>query len=59
MDGKELKKLREELEMTQEEIARYLQVSLSGYRNWETGRQPITHLIGEGIKSKLKFYKGE
>ncbi len=40
--------------MTQEEFARFLDVAVSTVRNWEQGRAPVSPIVGDGIKARVK-----
>lgn len=53
MDKKELKKIRSETGLSQEKMASFLNVSFSCYSKWEQGVNPISELVGLGIKAKL------
>lgn len=54
MTGEDLKELRGRAELTQQEMANHLGVSISGYCGWEAGRQRIPDLTAIGIKEKMK-----
>lgn len=51
-----IKKFREKHNLSQEKLARLLDVSMASVYNWETGRRPIPpmlHLALETIEKKL------
>lgn len=52
--NEELRKIRKSLNFTQQEMANFLDVSISGYNNWENGRRNITNLTWQGIMRKVE-----
>lgn len=58
MTSDELKAMRNEAGLTQEQLATKLKVAGSTIKNWEQGRTPIHYLTAEGIRSKLKYTGG-
>lgn len=59
MTNNELRRRREEIDLTQQQMAVFLGVSISGYCAWESGRQRIPELTALGIKQKLKSLSTE
>lgn len=54
MEKQEVRSLRNEAGMTQEEFAHFLGVTATTVRNWETGRSPVSGLVADGIRTRVK-----
>ena len=59
MDKEEIRRLREQLGLTQEEMARLLGVSHNTVQKWEGGQRNIPHLTARGIRAVVDEYRGE
>lgn len=60
MTGKELKEKRNELELTQEQLASELGVTANTVARWERGEMkipPFLHLALETVQRKIKIKK--
>lgn len=54
MEKQEVRILRNEVGMTQEEFAHFLGVTAGTVRNWERGRSPVSGIVADGIRARVK-----
>lgn len=53
-----LRSIRDEIGFSQQEMANFLEISISGYSSWENGRRNIPNLTWLGIMKKIEDIEG-